>query len=228
MINMRSWVCLLLHYHCKIFQKQVYEPCNQVIDAGSTWTYLCFWVYHPGLVSPFENYLIVCQIVLCHLTRIKFNVQLISVKLDVVHFFIFWDTKTRNKTHSEAHHWHPYDRLRQASCLGGAEITASVSGVLMWGSWIIHKHVWCCQLRKPEKWLENVLPIIRDTSLCLNMLQPKCFLLSETPFPMAESGPRWLAKCEECQCWTFLSTSLFHSTHSPYISNERVSENVPR
>lgn len=107
------------------------------------------------------------------------NKQLISVKLGVVHFFIFWATKTGNKIHSEAHHWwHPDERLRQASCLGGAEMTTSVSGVFMWGSWIIHKHVWCCQLRKTNKWLENVLPVIRDRSH-FNMLHVRWLLPPE-------------------------------------------------
>lgn len=101
----------------------------------------------------------------------------------MVHFFIFWTTKTGIKPQSEAHHWwHPGERLGQASCLGGgAGMMASVSEVLMWGSWIIHKHVWCCQVTV------ICLSIVRGKSQCLNMLHTSICSLSKTLFPMAES-----------------------------------------
>lgn len=153
MLFSTNWsICGTWGFHYSIitvkdFKSKCYEPCNQVIGVGSTWTHLLFSVSPRVGVSclavPYY-----CQIALCHLTR----EQLFSVKQHVVHFFIFWTTKTGKKTQSEAHQWwHPGETLRQASCLDGTEMMASVSRLLMWGSWIICKHVCCCQVRIPEK-----------------------------------------------------------------------------
>lgn len=127
----------------------------------------------------------------------------------MVHFFIFWDTKTRNKTH----HWHKNMRGRvEHHAWVRAEITAGVLGVRMWGSWIIHKHVWLSTQKNLEKWLANVGRQIRNRNLGLKMLYTKCFLLSETPL----STGRITAMVHQVwQYYTFLSTLPFHSSHIP-------------
>lgn len=49
--SVKWWVWAILYFYYSIITVIYYEPCNQIIEAGITRTYVYLWVYHKGLSS---------------------------------------------------------------------------------------------------------------------------------------------------------------------------------